>query len=296
MKSELLRRLEDVVWVDPDRLSGVPCFKGTRIPVHMLIDHLTAGFSLDEFLETVPTLERSQAQRFLELAGEQIQECGVLLDECVNPRLRLAFPGDEVKTVHEMGWRSFANGRLMNEAAPVFRRVQFTLDLNLQFQNPTGKHPLGIVVLITRFNDLAAYRPQFSEIRDLARQTRPGQVNVLRSGSHADNKDCPAGLQGESRMKKHPRRPVPLGGSRSAEATRQAYAKRDRRLDSDLEAPQLSPEYWANAVVGKYYRPLKTQISFRIDNEVLDWLKSKGAGHLSRINEILRERMARDRR
>jgi uncharacterized protein (DUF4415 family) len=41
-----------------------------------------------------------------------------------------------------------------------------------------------------------------------------------------------------------------------------------------------------NAVIGKYYRPLKTQISFRIDNEVLDWLHSKGSGHLSRINEI----------
>ena len=43
--------------------------------------------------------------------------------------------------------------------------------------------------------------------------------------------------------------------------------------------------------MGKYYRPLKTQISFRIDNDVLDWLKSKGEGHLSRINAILRERM-----
>jgi uncharacterized protein (DUF4415 family) len=32
-----------------------------------------------------------------------------------------------------------------------------------------------------------------------------------------------------------------------------------------------------------------------LDNEVLDWLKSKGRGHLSRINEILRERMARER-
>jgi uncharacterized protein (DUF4415 family) len=77
--------------------------------------------------------------------------------------------------------------------------------------------------------------------------------------------------------------------------TRQAYAKRDRRLDNDPDAPQLAPEYWDNAVIGKYYRPLKTQISFRIDNEVLDWLKSKGQGHLSRINEILRERMARER-
>jgi hypothetical protein len=41
----------------------------------MLIDHLVAGFSLDEFLETEPSLERGQAQRFLELAGEQMKEC-----------------------------------------------------------------------------------------------------------------------------------------------------------------------------------------------------------------------------
>jgi uncharacterized protein (DUF433 family) len=59
----------------PDRLSGAPFSKGTRIPVQMLIDHLAAGFSLDEFLETEPSLERGQAQRFLELAGEQMKEC-----------------------------------------------------------------------------------------------------------------------------------------------------------------------------------------------------------------------------
>ena len=75
MRPELLSRFKEVVWVDPDRLSGAPCFRGTRIPVQMLIDHLAAGFSLDEFLETVPSLERSQAQRFLELAGEQMKEC-----------------------------------------------------------------------------------------------------------------------------------------------------------------------------------------------------------------------------
>lgn len=78
-------------------------------------------------------------------------------------------------------------------------------------------------------------------------------------------------------------------------ATKQAYRKRDRSLDKDSEAPQLPPSYWAGASIGKYYRPLKTQISLRIDNEVLDWLKSKGEGHLVRINEILRERMASER-
>ena len=81
MRPELLRRLEEVVWVDADRLSGAPCFRGTRIPVQMLIDHLAAGFSLDEFLETVPSLDRAQAQRFIELAGEQMKDCASSLTD-----------------------------------------------------------------------------------------------------------------------------------------------------------------------------------------------------------------------
>ena len=65
MKPEQLQRFEDVVRVDPDRMSGAPCFKGTRIPVQMPIDPSGRRFSLDEFLETVPSLDRTQAQRFL---------------------------------------------------------------------------------------------------------------------------------------------------------------------------------------------------------------------------------------
>ena len=80
-----------------------------------------------------------------------------------------------------------------------------------------------------------------------------------------------------------------------SERTRQRYRERDRRLDHS-EVPQLPPAQWAKGAVGKYYRPLKSQISFRIDRDVLDWLKSKGEGHLSRINAILREQMGRERR
>ena len=102
----------------------------------------------------------------------------ILLDECVNPRLRLAFPGDEVRTVGEMGWRSLTNGALMTEATGKFDMF-VTLDRNLQFQNATGRLPLGVVVVITHLNHIEAYRPYFSEIRDLVRQTKPGQVSVL---------------------------------------------------------------------------------------------------------------------
>jgi uncharacterized protein (DUF4415 family) len=81
-----------------------------------------------------------------------------------------------------------------------------------------------------------------------------------------------------------------------SDQTRRLYQKRDRTLNNDPDAPTLPVEAWDNASIGKYYRPLKTQISFRIDNEVLDWLKSKGEGHLTRINEILRERMITEQR
>lgn len=62
------------------------------------------------------------------------------------------------------------------------------------------------------------------------------------------------------------------------------------------DAPVMPPEFWDNAVIGKYYRPMKTQITFRVDSDVLQWLNSKGDGHLTRINAILRERMESERR
>jgi uncharacterized protein (DUF4415 family) len=81
-----------------------------------------------------------------------------------------------------------------------------------------------------------------------------------------------------------------------SEKTRRLYEQRDKSLDNDPDAPTLPPDMWENAVIGKYYRPIKTQITFRIDSDVLAWLKSKGEGHLSRINSILRERMESERR
>jgi uncharacterized protein (DUF4415 family) len=75
--------------------------------------------------------------------------------------------------------------------------------------------------------------------------------------------------------------------------TRRLYEERERSLDR-AEVPQLPPAQWAKGAIGKYYRPLKSQISVRVDNDVLDWLRSKGEGHLTRINAILRKQMERE--
>jgi len=40
-----------IVVVDPEIMSGAPCFAGTRVPIRNLLDYLEAGESLDDFLE-----------------------------------------------------------------------------------------------------------------------------------------------------------------------------------------------------------------------------------------------------
>jgi uncharacterized protein (DUF4415 family) len=73
---------------------------------------------------------------------------------------------------------------------------------------------------------------------------------------------------------------------------RALYEKRDRRVDKDPETKPLPPERWANAMRrDEFFRPVKKLTTVRIDADVLEWLRSKGEGHLTRINEILRERM-----
>jgi uncharacterized protein (DUF433 family) len=61
-----------VVVVDPEVMSGTPCFVGTRVPARALLDYLEGGETLDDFLEQFPTVTRRQAVAFLEEAGERL--------------------------------------------------------------------------------------------------------------------------------------------------------------------------------------------------------------------------------
>ena len=47
-------------------------FKGTRVPVEILIQHLAAGDSLEDFLEGYPSVSREQAVAYLEMTPEAV--------------------------------------------------------------------------------------------------------------------------------------------------------------------------------------------------------------------------------
>ena len=70
MKSEtpLIYPPEVPIWVDPERMSGAPCFTGTRVPVDSLFTNLESGLSLDEYLDCFPDVTREQAVAVLEYA------------------------------------------------------------------------------------------------------------------------------------------------------------------------------------------------------------------------------------
>ena len=59
---------QSVVKVDPEIMSGAPCFVGTRVPIQNLIDYLEGGDSIDEFLDGFPSVSREQVIAFLEEA------------------------------------------------------------------------------------------------------------------------------------------------------------------------------------------------------------------------------------
>ena len=59
---------------DPEKLSGTPVFRGTRVPIKNLFDYLEGGDSLDIFLDDFPTVDRDQVIGVLELYKSELLE------------------------------------------------------------------------------------------------------------------------------------------------------------------------------------------------------------------------------
>lgn len=49
-------------------MGGTPVFKGTRVPVQSLFDHLELSISVDDFLDDFPTVSKEQVIATLKIA------------------------------------------------------------------------------------------------------------------------------------------------------------------------------------------------------------------------------------
>ncbi|MEO8436482.1 MAG: DUF433 domain-containing protein [Pyrinomonadaceae bacterium] len=64
--------IKEVVEVDPEKMSGVPVFTSTRVPIGHLFEYLEGGETLHEFLDQFPSVTREQALAALELSKESL--------------------------------------------------------------------------------------------------------------------------------------------------------------------------------------------------------------------------------
>lgn len=60
----------------------------------------------------------------------------------------------------------------------------------------------------------------------------------------------------------------------------------------DLSDIREQPD-WKGAKRGMFYRPLKQQLTLRLDADVVDWFKRQGEGYQTRINAVLRKHVER---
>jgi uncharacterized protein (DUF4415 family) len=69
--------------------------------------------------------------------------------------------------------------------------------------------------------------------------------------------------------------------------------KPDSEIDfSDI--PRLDHDFFKNAMRNPFYRPVKRQLTVRLDADVIAWLRTNGKGYQTRLNRLLRTAMLKE--
>ena len=88
-----------------------------------------------------------------------------------------------------------------------------------------------------------------------------------------------------------------LADSSMTPARKRKLAQLAARPDSEIdfsEIPPLKESFWKNAVNNPFYRPVKQQLTVRLDANVVAWLRRQGKGYQTRLNQVLRKAMLED--
>jgi uncharacterized DUF497 family protein len=88
-----------------------------------------------------------------------------------------------------------------------------------------------------------------------------------------------------------------FSGSPVTAARKHRLSKFAGRPDSEIDTsdiPELTEKFWRNAVRNPFYRPIKKQLTLRLDADVIAWLRLQGKGYQTRANALLRAAMLQE--
>ncbi|MBB6146711.1 uncharacterized protein (DUF4415 family) [Silvibacterium bohemicum] len=69
------------------------------------------------------------------------------------------------------------------------------------------------------------------------------------------------------------------------------------RPDSEIDfsdIPELTEDFFKGAIRNPFYRPVKKQVTVRLDSDIIAWLRKKGTGYQTRMNALLRSAMLKE--
>ena len=70
--------------------------------------------------------------------------------------------------------------------------------------------------------------------------------------------------------------------------------KLETMKDADIDLSDVPEQLnWKGAKRGVFYKPVKQQLTLRLDADVVDWFKKQGAGYQTQINAVLRKHVSR---
>ena len=78
--------------------------------------------------------------------------------------------------------------------------------------------------------------------------------------------------------------------AKSIDRLKKLAQRPDEEIDTS-DIPELTEKFWQNAVRNPFYRPLKQQLTLRLDTDVIAWLRRQGPGYQTRANALLRDAM-----
>jgi Domain of unknown function (DUF5615) len=113
----------------------------------------------------------------------------ILLDENTPRGVRRILTGHDVRTASEMGWASYSNGQLLDEAEKAGFEALVTSDQNMIFQqNLAGRH---IAVVVLTSNRWAMIRAQPQTVRRAVANASPGTFSVATFGRPRRSRPAP---------------------------------------------------------------------------------------------------------
>ncbi len=95
-------------------------------------------------------------------------------------------------------------------------------------------------------------------------------------------------------MTRYDRDELPPLSEQDLAALKALAARPEAEIDTS-DIAEWTDAAFKDAVRGQFYRPVKAQITAKIDKDILSWLKSEGPGYQSRMNAILRREMLQAR-